>query len=98
MTGPDPEHAGSREAWHATLVAPRSGAFRRRVRGRGLLARYLGSSPAERAQMLEEDPREIVPATDDRPFFFHFYPWRNLFTFHATDPIPALCFPGYSPW
>jgi hypothetical protein len=50
-------------------------------RGQGQLAKYLRASPEERVRILAEDPRDMTPATDDRPFFFHFYPWRDLFTF-----------------
>jgi predicted membrane-bound spermidine synthase len=62
-------------------------------RGRGKLANYLTASPEKRERMLAEDPRELTPATDDRPFFFHFYPWRDLFTFQwlaADEDDPQL--------
>lgn len=54
-------------------------------RGRGQLAKYLVASPDERARILADDPRDMTPATDDRPFFFHFYPWRDLFTFRWLE-------------
>ncbi len=50
--------------------------------GRGMLARYYRSTPDERARMIEEDLRELTPATDDRPFFFHFYPAQKLWSLH----------------
>ncbi|HMB68061.1 MAG TPA: hypothetical protein VKU85_02075, partial [bacterium] len=62
-------------------------------RGRGKLANYLTASPDKRDRILAEDPREMAPATDDRPFFFHFYPWRDLFTFQwlaADEDDPQL--------
>ncbi|NNE43722.1 MAG: methyltransferase domain-containing protein, partial [Gemmatimonadetes bacterium] len=48
--------------------------------GQGILAKYLRATPPERVQILEEDTRDMTPATDDRPFFFHFYPWSQLVT------------------
>ena len=34
--------------------------------------------PTERRRFYEEQPFDIAPATDERPFFFHFFRWRQL--------------------
>ena len=34
--------------------------------------------PQSRGQFYEEQPFDVVPATDDRPFFFHFFRWRQV--------------------
>ena len=39
---------------------------------------YLSMTPAERRKYVETAPLIITPTTDDNPFFFNFYRWRNL--------------------
>ena len=34
--------------------------------------------PAEREQLYREHPFNVAPATDERPFFFHFFRWRQV--------------------
>jgi spermidine synthase len=34
--------------------------------------------PRERQRFYEEQPFDITPATDERPFFFHFFRWRQV--------------------
>lgn len=39
---------------------------------------YLNMTPAQREQFLREAPLILSPTTDDNPFFFNFYRWKNL--------------------
>ncbi len=39
---------------------------------------YLRTPPAERSRYLEKIPLILTPTSDDNPFFFNFYHWRNL--------------------
>ena len=39
---------------------------------------YLNLEPAEREEFLLAHPLMLEATTDDRPFFFNFYRWRNL--------------------
>jgi hypothetical protein len=50
--------------------------------GQGTIAQYLRATPEQRERILAEEPLDMAPATDDRPFFFHFYPWGAFWTLH----------------
>jgi hypothetical protein len=39
---------------------------------------YLHMPPSERKAFLDTAPLILTPTTDDNPFFFNFYRWRNL--------------------
>jgi SAM-dependent methyltransferase len=41
-------------------------------------AKLLGGTPAEREQFLDDYPLNVRATTDDRPFFFHHYRWKDL--------------------
>jgi hypothetical protein len=34
--------------------------------------------PEERRRLYEEQPYDVAPTTDERPFFFHFFRWRQV--------------------
>jgi hypothetical protein len=44
------------------------------------------ANPAERRRMLAEYLYDVSPSTDDNPFFFQFYRWRNLFSGEFLRP------------
>ena len=39
---------------------------------------FLRKAPAEREAYIAAHPLNLTPTTDDNPFFFNFYQWRNL--------------------
>ncbi|MCX5886587.1 MAG: hypothetical protein NT096_11885 [Proteobacteria bacterium] len=45
----------------------------------GELETLIRSTPEERARFIVQYPLNINPATDDKPFFFQFQRWHNLF-------------------
>jgi hypothetical protein len=45
---------------------------------RSFHASFLRAPPAERERLLANYPLIMSPTTDDKPFFFNFYRWRNL--------------------
>ncbi len=47
----------------------------------GRLDAFLRAPAARRAEMTADYPLDIRPATDDRPFFFQFYRWSDLWRF-----------------
>jgi spermidine synthase len=42
-------------------------------------SRFIGMSPEERKKFYQEYVYKITPATDNSPFFFQYYKWKNLF-------------------
>jgi spermidine synthase len=48
--------------------------------------RLIRSEPEARARILDEYPYDVSPSTDDNPFFFQFYRWRNLFLGEFLNP------------
>jgi spermidine synthase len=47
-------------------------------------------SPEREAALMEAWPHDIRPATDDRPFFFHFSRWRHLPLLFSHTPWAAM--------
>jgi hypothetical protein len=45
---------------------------------RSLHATFLRTPPSERERLIASYPLIMTPTTDDNPFFFNFYRWRNL--------------------
>jgi SAM-dependent methyltransferase len=48
---------------------------------------YLNTPPAERAKFLSQFPLILTPTSDDNPFFFNFYQWRNLGKSHGEVDV-----------
>jgi hypothetical protein len=48
------------------------------VRLETLHSRYVHGTPENRARQLARYPLILTPTTDDNPFFFNYYRWRNL--------------------
>jgi SAM-dependent methyltransferase len=59
----------------------------------GDLETLVRAGPAERTRLLAAYPFDVRPITDDRPFYFQFFRWRNLWemvTRHASDTRPPV--------
>ncbi|HEY2388315.1 MAG TPA: hypothetical protein VGK30_15250, partial [Candidatus Binatia bacterium] len=52
-----------------------------------LHARYLHTPPAARADFLSRIPLVLTATSDDNPFFFNFYEWRNLGSSHGEVDV-----------
>ncbi|MFH0980099.1 MAG: class I SAM-dependent methyltransferase [Planctomycetota bacterium] len=59
----------------------------------GNLTTYIQATPQQRAKLIAEHPLDVAPATDDRPFFFQFYRWGELWPFgevrRGPNPMPV---------
>jgi spermidine synthase len=53
--------------------------------GTSPFTRLVHSDGAERARFLAGYPYDVAPVGDDRPFFFQFYRWANLFSGPDSD-------------